>query len=356
MPRAGSPRVPHARQNVKRPRRPGEQPFVKKLATVLIPAFLVAMVLLAAAYKVLGWGGGVPEGDPAALAESAREALEAVKARDLKTTMTPAKYDSILLPIDQMLREAAAKLQSPGYDPVRDAEYIRARTEPIPRIADDAHRQALSETSFLKKEYRFMQQKGDACRYLAASLWNFLETMHGRRDPGTPFLPTPQDSEKILGILDQGLDAAPENKFLWYLHALVERAGGAFGTAASNLGKALEIDPDFIAAWNDLGLVQINLKQFDKAEESLERARDLAEKAYTAAKVPPGEDYVTALMNLADFHDALASYYAREARVQPGEEVDRNLRRHEEAAQKYADEVRKFTPYDLPSEKTINIE
>jgi tetratricopeptide (TPR) repeat protein len=314
----------------------------------------VSVVLGAAAYSFFGWGKWkAGNGDPADLAAQARKALDAVKERDLKTTMRPASYDSILMPLDELLREIRAKIEEPSYDPLTDYEYIRARAEPIPEIADAAHRQALSETTFLKKNYRFMEQKGDACRYLASSLWNYLEAKHAEGRTGTAFVPTVADSDKLLAILKSGIDADPQNKFLWYLQSLVERTGGGFAAAQKSLEKALEFDPRFIAGWNDLGLVFINLKDFDKAEFALVKAKNLAAEAYSKSGTAPDGEYLTALMNLAEFHDALASYYGHETRVHPTEEGERELARHRAAADQYAEEIRRYTPFDFPAERQL---
>jgi tetratricopeptide (TPR) repeat protein len=329
--------------------------FGRKFVQGLIIAFLVCVLLAGVLYQSFGWGrGGAKVGDPAVLAEEARKAIVAVRDRELTAVMgLPPRYDDIMRPLDQMIREAREKLESAEYDPLKDYDYIRTRTEPIPPIADAAYRQAMSEKTFLKKEYRFMQEKGDACRYWASALWNRLEAGNAGNSAGASFVPGIDDANRVLAILKTGLDGAPENAFLWYLSALVQRRSGGFAAARADLEKALQIDPDFIAAWNDLGLTLISLKEFGPAEEALLRAADLAEQVYARAGTPPGEDYVAALMNLADFHDSLASYYRREAQVNPTEENKASLRRHSEAAEEYAAKARQYTPYDPPGERAL---
>lgn len=351
--RLGAARVARAHSTPKKPGPPATPGAVSKFMQGLILAFIVMVLAGAGAYKILGLGGGVPEGDPAELAEQAREALDAVSKRDLSATMSPPKYDDILIPIDQLLREAHAKLQSPGYDPIRDSEYVLARVVPVPEIADAAHMLALNEKTFLKKEYRFMEQKADACLYRAGALWNRWEAEHARERDGEAFAPDAGQADQLTEILSDGLSADPENRDLWYLRALVERSGGGFAAAEESLGRALAIDPEYVAAWNDLGLARISLKEFDKAEEAFVRAKDLAKRAYEDAGMEPGGDYLTALMNLADFHDALASFYTHEARVNPTEENERELRRHTDAAKRCTSEIRQYAPYTPPSEKVF---
>lgn len=327
--------------------------FFGKFVNGLILAFLVCVVAGGLLYNFLGWGKWKPADDPAGLVRQAREGLEAVKKRDLKTTMQPAKYDSILMPLDELLREIKAKMDSDGYDPLKDYEYVRVRAEPIPEIADAAHRQALSETTFLKKNYRFMEQKGDACRYLASALWNNLEARHAAERDGASFAPSAADTDRLTAILKNGLGTDPQNKYLWYLQSVVERSGGGFAVAGESLRKTLELDPRFIAGWNDIGLVFINLKEFGKAEDALVKAKDLAAEAYARAGETPGGEYLTALMNLADFHDALAYFYGRETRMNPTDGNDRELRRHRGAADQYAAEIRRYTPFDFPAEREL---
>lgn len=346
-------RVSRAPSAPKKKRPPAPPGAMKKFVEGLILAVLVGVIGLIAAYRIFGWGGPPPPGDPAALTQSARDAIDAVAKRDLSATMKPAKYDDIMRPLDQMLREASARLHADDYDPIADYEFIRARTEPVPQIADDAYRLAMSETTFLKKEFRFMEQKGDACRYWASALWSRLEAAHDQARPEERFAPTVAESDQLMRIITTGLDAAAENPFLWHLRGTAERAGGAFASAAESFGKAVQLDPQFTAAWNDLGLVRINLKDFPGAEEALTKAKDLAERSWKASAKDgaPGDsaDYAAAVMNLADFHDALATYYDREAEVDPSEENDREARRHATAAETYASEARMFGDYELPS-------
>lgn len=320
----------------------------------LVIAVLALVAVGGTLYKFLGLDAAKKnEEKPAVLVAQAWDALKDVQERDLKTTLRPARYDAIMMPLDRMLQQARDRLDGDSYDPIGDYEYIHAHTEPILEIADAAYQQAMGETSFLKKEFRFMEQKGDACRYWATAMWNRIEAEHRRRqyesgrDDGA-FVPEAADSEKLLGIIGTGIDAAPQNKFLWHLRALVERSSGMFAASRNSLERALERDPTFIAAWNDLGLTLITLHQFDRAEAALVKAMELSREAYDKAGMDPGQEYLVALMNLADFHSALATFYRREVRVNPGEENNELLRKHTAAAERYTREVLAIVPRDSP--------
>ena len=292
---------------------------------------------------------------PEALAAEALEALTAVRNRDLKATLRPARYDAILRPIDKLLSLAKNLEGSEEFDPIRDFNRIQSYTDPVIAITEQAHAQAQSETSFLKKDYRFMDQKGEACRLLAAAMWNRLETEYRRSNARSreyaPFVPSTEDSERLYAVLNSGLDAAPENKFLWHLRSVVRRANGSFVAAESDLRKAIELDEQFVAAWNDLGLVLINLRRFDEAETALLRARQCAANAASAAQVDKGIEYITATLNLARFHEALTDFFRHEARIEPTPDNRTQLERHSSSARMFLQEVISLEPPDSPDRR-----
>lgn len=322
----------------------------------LIIAFVASIALGGYLYRHFGLGNKLKAkpATPASLVEQARDALQAVKDRDLESTLRPAKYDGILLPLDALLKIAKTDLDSPDYDPVRDYQRIAECTAPVREIAREAQQQSLRETSFLKKEYRFPEQKGDACRYQAAALWNKLEAENARRQSqhltGAPpaFVPSVKDSEELYALLDEGLAAAPENKFLWYLRGIVRRANGAYGEAERDLKRALDLDGDFVAAYNDLGLLRINLRQFDQAEKDFAKAKEKAAAAAKIANVQVGDDYIAALMNLANLHQALAVFYARNGRMDVSEENKAALARHVKGTKDAVTEILAAVPDSSP--------
>lgn len=312
-------------------------------------ALLLSVVPLGIAYRYFGLGatGGQPE-SAAVLAKQARQALEAVRERDLATTLRPARYDAILMPLDSMLRIARDSLQTPDYDPVEDYDKIRSYCEPVINIALEAHNQAQSETSFLRKDYRFMQQRGDACRYLATAMWNRLEMVHERIAAGTDFRPTLAEAEKLYAVLNAGIEADPENAQLRYLRGVLGKASGAFAAARDDLRRALELDAGNSSAWNALGLVQINLRDFDEAARAFETAAEKSSEQAERAGVPPGAEYVTALFNLARFHEALMQYYQSAERMVPSPENKEVLGRHRDSAVDALNKIAAAVPAGSP--------
>ncbi len=322
----------------------------------LIIAFVASIAVGGYLYRYLGLGNKtrLQAPTPASLVQQAQDALQAVKDRKLDSTLRPAKYDGILLPLDALLKIAKTRLEAADYDPVRDYRPIAECTAPVREIAQDAHQQSQLETSFLKKDYRFLEQKGDAARFQAAALWNKLEAEQAQKQsvhlngPPPAFVPSVKDSEELYSLLSGGITAAPENKFLWYLRSVVRRANGAYAEAERDLRRALDLDGDFVAAWNDLGLLRINLRQFDQAEQDFTKAKDKAEEAARFAKVRPGDDYFAALLNLANLHQALAAYYARAGRMDASEENRAALARHVRGTREAAAAILAAAPEGSP--------
>ncbi len=292
---------------------------------------------------------GADPADPAVLAQKARDALEAVKSRE-SGDRRPASYDAVLAPLDALLAQTKTLLDSEEYDPAADYEKIRALTLPVIDIATRADAQARSETAFLSKEYRFNAQKGEASQYLANAVWERILRNMPRRESVFDEAPAyPQhEMEELRRILAVGIEAAPDNADLHYIRGVVNRAEGLFGPAARDLEAAIAIEGEFTAAWNVLGLVRINLREFDKAEEALERARALEVELADRAQTPLGGEYTTIIYNLAAFHEGLAAFYNREYRLTPTVESQRLLQRHSAEARKYFGEFLQREPANSP--------
>lgn len=304
---------------------------------------IAALVLVGIVYgggRYLGFFKPEDANDPAVLSRRAVEALEAVKSRK-PGDRRPASYDAVLAPLDALLSQARAMLASPDYNPATGIGALRALVTPVIEVAGLAERQARTETGPLAKEYRFNDQKGEACQYLANALWlraNAAMRPGGSRSDGTLSLPQ-ADLNEMKRVLDQGLEAAPGNRELWYIRAVVYRAEGLFTAAARDLERCIELSPDYAAAWNTLGLVRISLKQFEQAETALERAKTLVQdEAKRMNYSDPGEEYTAIIFNLATFHDNLAVFYTRENRIEPTVESQRLLERHAGEAKTYYNE------------------
>lgn len=320
------------------------------------PVLVLGVVILGGVYRYFGLGGGKQESDVATLAGEARSALEAVRERR-PGDRRPASYDAVLRPLDRLLELAKADLTAPDGDPDLVLRSVSEKIAPVIEIATAANEQARLETGPLKKDFRFNDQKGEAYQYLASALWNRLSAKAQalkRTDLGETSRPDPADMDELMRAIDRGIEAAPDNYTLYYLRGSANRLGGAYAAAARDLERALDINPDSVEALNALGLVWIDLKQFDKAEETLVKARNKAVEVARANASSPGEDYTTVLFNLGRYHEGLASFYAREDRRAPGSAANASdLRRHAEAARKYFDEFLSREPPDTPDARLV---
>ncbi len=319
-----------------------------KFLRMLFLVFVVGLLVLGGAYTFLDFGKPQLETDPVTLAEQARAALEAVKVRQ-PTDRRPASYDSIMTPLDRMLALARQSTQDINYDPVNDFEKIRQLTDPVIAIATEAQTQAETETGPLAKEYRFSQQKAEACQYLASAMWSRMEakrSLNARSMFDDPDLYPEAEISAVLAVINQGLDADPTNKELWYMRGIVNRANGLFAAAVKDLERSVEIDPNNAGAWNVLGLVNISLRQFDKAEDSLERSKNILLARERADGIKPGAEYTSVIFNLARFHEGLAAFYNRENRIDPSPENQRLAGRHMGEARKYFEEFLTREPPD----------
>ncbi len=326
--------------------------FVMALVATIIAGLCLVAVLRAFGFHPFKRNSS---GEPAVLLKEANDALIAVKERQ-PGERRPASYDAVLAPIDKLLVITKKTLEEGYADPEKTYAQVRSLANPIIDVADRANRQARSETAFLSKDYRFHNQKAEACQYLANALWQAMQT---RKTPSaSEFLSSnapkyrAEDLNELRRILDTGIDADLENRELWYIRGVLNRAEGLLAPAVKDLERALEIDNQYAPAWNTLGLVRISLREFDKAEEALERARALTLAKAEEMGQQPGAEYIAALYNLATFHEGLASYYNRENLVNSSRESQRLTSKHADAARHYFQEFLKLEPQDSADYRT----
>ncbi|MDR3210605.1 MAG: tetratricopeptide repeat protein [Planctomycetota bacterium] len=308
-------------------------------------------------WGVMRFSGGLGEADqvePAILVEATQKAITAVRARQ-PGDRRPASYDAILAPLDQLLEQAKNLLESLEYNPVGSYPELFNLTDPVIRLATEANQMAANETGPLAKEFRFQQQKAEACRYLATGMWNRLQANQSSQTSGayasdTPTL-APAEVAAVLRVVNEGLAANLDNDHLYYLRAVVHRSNGSFPAAANDLRKALEINPENAEAWNVLGLVEIGLKDFDQAEADLEKAKAILLAEAKDSESQPGSAYISTLFNLARFHEGLSANYAREDRLNPTPENTALLNRHQAAARAYLKEFLEREPANSPDAK-----
>lgn len=327
--------------------------FLTTLAITLFIGFIVVAGLRAVG--LVGKPGPAAANDPEGLLQEATDALVAVSQRT-PGERRPASFDSVLAPLDKVLKITNDLVNGDNFDPVRDYERVRSLTMPVINIAEKADAQARNETGFMIKEYRFNSQKAEACQYLAATLWerinHLLPESTGFFDEG-PTYPA-NDMRELRRILDAGIEADPENADLLYNRGVVNRAEGLFVPAVRDLEHAVGINQDMASAWNVLGLVRINLKEFDKAEDALERARAAALKqAQNFNQDDPGPEYTAILYNLASFHENLAAFYNRENRITPTVEYQRLTVEHSDNARRYYQEFLTRDPPTSPDAQSV---
>lgn len=310
-----------------------------------------ATVLLAyIVLRLIGVVGDRPDlSNPDVLAQQAIDNLEKVKQRK-PGDRRPASYDSVMAPLDRLLSLARDTLDGEEYDPVADYEKIRSYALPVIEVATQAAAQARTETGPLVKEYRFNDQKGEACQYLANAMWERILAGMPRQTgfiESQPSYPAAAMNE-LKNVLDLGIAATQENASLYYIRGVVNRAEGLWVASARDLARAVAIDANMASAWNVLGLVRINLKEFDQAEEALERAKALLLAEAQTFNRDPGVEYTTIIYNLALFHERLAAHYTQENRITPTVESQRLLAKHSIDARKYLEEFLNREPASSP--------
>lgn len=315
----------------------------------LIKGIVISLVICLAIYGGMRAFGYVDVDDPAALSRQAYEALDAVRKRQ-PSDRRPASYDDILRTLDQMLHIARGIVEGENFNPNTDYEKLRSYAVPVIEIAGLADAQARTETGFLTKEYRFNDQRGEAIQYLASAMWERINARRPiARSPLDTAPPLPAgEMNELRRLLDSGLEVAPQNRELWYIRGVINRAEGLFAPAARDLERAVEIDSNYATAWNTLGLVRISLREFDEAERALERAKVLALDEAARMNTLSGAEYVSIIYNLAMFHEGLASFYIRENRVSPTGETQRFMTRHVIEARKYLQEFISLEPSGSP--------
>lgn len=82
----------------------------------------------------------------------------------------------------------------------------------------------------------------------------------------------PRHSLNELYKIKSQADGNPDYHFLL---GLTQMELKKYSAAADEFERALEVDPDFGSAWNNLGLAYLNAEQFTKAEEAFHQALDI---------------------------------------------------------------------------------
>lgn len=312
--------------------------FLKTLMITLFIGFVIVAGLRAVG--IMGRSTPSASDDPSQLVQKALDGLEALRQRK-PGERRPASFDAVLAPLDALLKKCRTLMESETFDPIRDYQKIRSLALPVIDIATKADNHAKTEIGFMTKEYRFNAQRAEACQYLASTLWERISLQapeqSGYFSESSP--PSVSDMAELKRLLDLGTQSDPENADLFYLRGIVHRADGLFAAAERDLQKTVTINPDMAGAWNTLGLVRINLKNFDAAEQALERARAVSLRLAEDLNLDdPGPEYTAILYNLATFHEGLAVHYTRDNRITPTIENQHLAQRHTTEARRYFQE------------------
>lgn len=145
----------------------------------------------------------------------------------------------------------------------------------------------------------FSSREANARFGLAACMMTDLRALHSEeletaRLAGREYSPPISEIEPIRNEIQAGLKLAPEHERLWRLQGILEQMVGRFPLAATALERAVEINPRFAAAYNNLGQVYVKLRQPDKAVDAFEKALLASDEGSAAQR--------DALYNLGLFH------------------------------------------------------
>jgi len=134
-----------------------------------------------------------------------------------------------------------------------------------------------------------------------------------------------------------GLD--PSNKELRLLEGHLLDRFGEYPRALAALQAALDLDDHYAAAYNRRGLVYIKLRDFEKAQDSFEKAK--------IASGGQGPAYADSLFNLSRFHERLQAFHHETAERDPAARAEET--RNRELAERYLREFLEQEKEDSPA-------
>jgi tetratricopeptide (TPR) repeat protein len=108
-----------------------------------------------------------------------------------------------------------------------------------------------------------------------------------------------QAAKQTTGMVDAAAAEAPEAPLKLYKEAMLSAQAGKREKAIEQLKSALSICPDFMLAFNEMGVQYIKLHKWDKAAESLRSALKLAPDDFA-----PNLNYGIVLLQAKDFMGA----------------------------------------------------
>jgi tetratricopeptide (TPR) repeat protein len=194
-----------------------------------------------------------------------------------------------------------------------------------------------------ESQSRFPSQEGAARYFLSVAMFQQLlfskaEEFSTAEAQGKRYIPPQELIVPIVREIELGLDASQEDKRLWRLKGIIENMQGKFMRAAESLEKAVQIDPKFGPAYNNLGRVYMNMRKFEKAEAQF--------KAALLAGDAAGDDTVVsdARYNLGIYYSMLAYRYAHDSRETPDSNRMKLAKQNKLTASKYLKEYLADSP------------
>ncbi|MBN2712961.1 MAG: tetratricopeptide repeat protein [Planctomycetes bacterium] len=196
--------------------------------------------------------------------------------------------------------------------------------------------------------FRFRFREAAARYYLAVCLYKEIEKKDALKwseaqRKGEPVMLAYSEAKPIMDEIEAGLKADPMNKSLWRLKGIVDNMLGRFLFAARALEKAVEIDPEFAEAYNNLGRVYLNLKETDKALNAFKMALGLSgERVETKA---------SANYNLGVYYSQNALALKEKVKNVPDKDKLQQADDYRNKAEKYLGEYISSAPSDPEGKK-----
>ncbi|MEN3334966.1 MAG: hypothetical protein V7641_4331 [Blastocatellia bacterium] len=137
---------------------------------------------------------------------------------------------------------------------------------------------------------------------------DIIEPARRRNDPGQVYtvhitLHPKKAVSQPVGTVDASAGGVPEPARRLYKEALDAIQDGNHKKAIEQLNEAVKLYPTFVPALNELGVIYMRLKEYEKAEAALRKAIELAPDAFTpelnfGILMLQKKDYVTAATTL----------------------------------------------------------
>lgn len=174
---------------------------------------------------------------------------------------------------------------------VEGREMLRASVEQFREPTRFRHPEHI-RTSWTQGEVISLQiLEADILYRLASTLWRKLLLQYQNEftraaAANEHFAPPPETIRPIRTLLEEGMQANPENIHLRVLSAQIALATGQFASAIRELSTAIRLEPDAAEAYNTLGMVYSN-PLFQRTEQHREyraRAVEAFENAVAAGE------------------------------------------------------------------------